>query len=186
TPKLFEGMTFEDYKTTDPDGSKKQNVLNAVINYYNSACLNYLYGYNLILIGNPGTGKTMLSSILANMLVRSYFQAKFINIVDMFEEIKATFNNTGKIQTKEYIDNYKNAEYLFIDDLDKKKTPTDYVKETLYAIFNYRVENQLPIVISANSDLTALDKIFDEVIISRLVHKATVVLFTHGNERLKR
>lgn len=184
-PRLFEGMTFDDYNINNPGKEEKSRVLGSVKTYYYNACLNYLQGYNLLLLGKPGTGKTMLSSILATLLADDCFNIQFVNIVDLFEEIKDTFNNTGKIRTKQYIDRYKCADFLFIDDIDKKKTPTDYIKEVLYSIFNYRVENQLPSVISANSDLANLDKIFDEVIISRLVHNATVVMFTHGNERLK-
>lgn len=178
-------MTFEDYRIQNPASDKKQKVLNAVKDYYNDICFNYLRGNNLLLLGNWGTGKTMLSSILANKCADLCFGVKFINVVDMFEEIKDTFNNTGKIKTKYYINNHKKGEILFLDDIDKKQQPTDYIKEIFYSIINYRVENELPTVISANSNLAELDKIYGEAIVSRLAENARVVLFTHNNERLK-
>jgi len=185
TPPIFNGMTFEDYNTSGSNSQIKQNALNAVKEYFDKVYLNFLKGGNLLLLGKSGTGKTMLMSILAKMIAAKGFNVKFINIVNLFENIKDTFNNRGIISTKGYIDTFRKADFLFLDDLDKKENPTDYVKETLYATINDRTERRCPIIISANNDLNALDKMFDEVIISRLVQNAVVVLFTQENERLK-
>ena len=182
-PKIFEGMTFEDYKTQGTDKPEKERVLNAVVNYYANRCMNFLEGNNLLLLGKSGTGKTMLMTILANLLAKDCFSVLFVNFVELFENLKETFYKESKISTKEFVDIYRKADFLFIDDLDKKK-PAEYTKEILYAIVNYRVENRLATIFSANSDLKALDEMFGEVITSRIAQNATAVLFTHKNERL--
>ncbi len=183
TPSNFAGLTFEDYRTTEPNAAKKQKVLNAVKDYYTNCIYNYLTGTNLLLIGNYGTGKTMLSSILCRQIAAKCFICKFINIVNLFEEITATFYDKGKVKTSEYIDRYKKADFLFLDDIDKRE-PTEYIKQILYSLVNYRVENELPIIISANDMLDKLEQKFGEAIISRLVEKSKVVLFEQQNERL--
>lgn len=183
TPKKFAGLTFEDYRTTDPNAGAKQKVLKAVKDYYANCIYNYLSGTNLLLIGNYGTGKTMLASILCRQIAAKCFNCKFINIVDLFEEITATFYGNGKVNTTDYINRYKKADFLFLDDIDKRE-PTDYIKQILYSVVNYRVENELPVVISANAMLNELEQKFGEAIISRLVEKSRVVLFEQANERL--
>lgn len=183
TPKNFAGLTFDDYRITDPQAAAKGKVLNAVKNYYTNCVYNFLTGTNLLLIGNYGTGKTMISSILCRQIAAKCFNCKFINIVDLFEEITATFNSKGKVNTTDYINRYKKADFLFLDDIDKRD-PTDYIKQVLYSVVNYRVENELPVVISANSMLNELEQKFGEAIISRLVEKSKVVLFEQANERL--
>jgi len=93
------------------------------------------------------------------------------------------FYGNGKVNTTDYINRYKKADFLFLDDIDKRE-PTDYIKQILYSVVNYRVENELPVVISANAMLNELEQKFGEAIISRLVEKSRVVLFEQANERL--
>lgn len=183
TPKIFEGLKFEDYVTDNPS---QFNALNSVKKYSDEAIQNFLRGKNLILLGNYGTGKTMLMSILVKSIAEKYlFYSKFINAVDLIQKIKDSFNNNNQKTTAELLEGFKKVEFLFIDDIDKIK-PTDYTRELIYGLVNYRIENELPLVISANNKLEILDaEYFGEAIVSRLVQKSEVVEFTHENKRFQ-
>lgn len=180
-PPCFQGMDFLSYKTTTKE---QQQVLKAVQAYSKDAIKNYLNGTNLILLGNYGTGKTMLISILCDFLAENYlFKNKFINAVDLVTKIKNTFSESSTISALKLAEVYKKADFLFIDDIDKIN-PTDFVRELMYSIVNYRIENQLPLIISGNHTLEELDeKFFGEVVVSRIVQRGITVQFKGKNMR---
>lgn len=184
TPRKFQGMVFEHYKT---ENESQKRALNGVLEYYNQAVKNYLTGMNLILFGNYGTGKTMLMSILCRALAKDYlFKCQFVNVVDFMNEIKNTFSNSNDKTAKQILDGYCKSEFLFLDDIDKIK-PTEYAKEVIYSLVNYRTEYELPTVISANHTPEELDSnYFDEAIISRLadINNSKIIQFSHNNKRL--
>lgn len=183
TPNKFEGMDFDSY-IIESESEKKG--FNAVFEYYNQAVKNYIVGMNLILLGKYGTGKTMLMSILCESLAWEYlFSCKFVNAVDFIQKIVSTFGTSDKT-VEGVIDNYKMAQFLFLDDIDKVK-PSDYVREIFYAVVNYRTEHELPTIISANHSFEELDeKFYGEAIVSRLIQDAKIVNFTHQNRRFQR
>lgn len=180
TPDLFNGYDLYFYEIENESQKKGFDI---VSDYYKNAVKNFLFGTNLIILGNYGTGKTALISVLCNLLTEEFFfDCRFVNIVDLFDIVKASFSSLS-IDTLKLIEIYKKADFLFLDDIDKK-TPTSYAKELVYSIVNSRVENELPTIITANHDLEDLDKNFyGEATISRLVHKSKIVLFTHKNKR---
>ena len=81
TPEIFEGMGFEDYLI---ESESEQKGFKIVSEYYNQAVQCFLTGMNLILLGNYGTGKSMLMSILCNALASEYFfSCKYANAVKL-------------------------------------------------------------------------------------------------------
>ncbi len=184
TPKNFEGMSFKHY-LTENDSQKK--VLSGVNSYYDNGIKNYLTGTNLFLFGNYGTGKTMLMSILCRALARDYlFCCRYINIVKLLSEIKDSLSFSSDRKANTIFNLYAKADFLFLDDIDKIK-PTDFAKEVIYALVNYRTENELPTVVSANHSPSELDsQYFGEATISRLadISKSKVIHFSHENKRL--
>ena len=180
-PAKYKGMDFGDFRTETPEQKK---VFNLVQSYFKESIKNYLIGKNLILTGNYGTGKTLFMSILANRLTYDYgFNVLYINSVELVNEIKDSFNTTVKITTKQVLDKYNSADFLFIDDIDKIN-PTDYVRELMYSIVNSRYESEKPIIISSNNPLEILDeKYFGEAVVSRLLEKSIEVQFNSKNER---
>jgi len=184
TPRKFEGMDFKHYLTKN---ESQKRALNGVLEYHKNGVKNFLTGMNLFLFGNYGTGKTMLMSILCRRLAKEYlFACRFVNIVDFMNEIKDTFNASNNKTTSKTLDGYCKSEFLFLDDIDKIK-PTDYSKEVIYSLVNYRTEHELPTIISANHSPEELDsKFYNEAIISRLadINNSKIIQFSHENKRL--
>ena len=183
-PPNFAGMQFADYKITSPS---QKNALQQVKKYGVEAFENYLFGKNLFLIGNYGTGKTMLMSILARYIASEMLaKVSFINAVDLMNEIKDAFNPSTSKTALGVIDDYKKSHFLFLDDIDKIN-PTEYIKELLYSIVNYRTEHELPTITSANHNLEELEGLFGEATVSRLANKdkTVIVQFQHQNWRVE-
>lgn len=181
-PQKFRGFEFSDFKI---DFKEQQQVLNAVKSYADDGIKNYLCGENLLLIGNYGTGKTMLMSILCEELVYRYrLRCRYFNAVELLYKVKNTFNTTSKYTTEQILKEYREPEFLFIDDIDKLN-PTDYVKELMYGFVNYRIEKRLPTIISANSSVETLDtQFFGEAVVSRLIEHSKEIIFDFKNMRI--
>ena len=181
-PQKFKGLDFSDFKITVKE---QQQVLNAVKSYADDGIKKYLCGENLLLIGNYGTGKTMLMSILCDEFIYRYrLGCRYFNAVELLYKVKNTFNTSSKYTTEQILKTYRDPEFLFIDDIDKLN-PTDYVKELMYGIVNYRIEKRLPTVISANSSVETLDsQYFGEAVVSRLVEHSKEIIFNFKNMRI--
>lgn len=181
-PQKFKGLNFSDFKITLKE---QQQVLKIVKSYADDAITKYLSGENMLLIGNFGTGKTMLMSILCEELIYRYrFACRYFNAVELLYKVKNTFDAKSKYSTEEILKQYREPEFLFIDDIDKLN-PTDYVKELIYGIVNYRIEKRLPIIISANSTIETLDtQFYGEAVISRLIENSKEIIFNFKNMRI--
>lgn len=180
-PIKYTGMRFEDYKEYEPTDARVKKL---IIGYYNDAIKNYLTGKCLILTGNPGTGKTMLMTILTESLIREYmFSARYANCVELINEIQDTYSSNTPKSTLSVLNKYRDADFLFIDDLDKINSTPD-ARKLVYSIINDRYERVLPTVISANSSVDVLDEeYFQEPTVSRLLERSVEVSFTQKNRR---
>jgi DNA replication protein DnaC len=78
-PVKYRGIDFDSYIT---DISEQTKVKDGVFTYYKDGIKNFLTGENLILTGNYGTGKTMLMSILSNIIIVDFsLRVRYINAV---------------------------------------------------------------------------------------------------------
>lgn len=116
-------------------------------------------------IGGVGSGKTYLSAAIANTVICRWhipkweaervangnpvrsFSVRFTSAVDLFEKLKGAYSkgNSGEDITGEY----KNVPLLVLDDLGAEKT-TDWTRERLFEIIDYRYNEELPIIITTN------------------------------------
>lgn len=181
-PIKYEGKTFADFSAKTP---RLAEIKTAVADYAKKVFDNFLFGKNLGLIGNYRTGKTLLMSVLSQMFA-SDFSCKFVNMNEFMREIKSTFDdNSASVEA--VIKKYATVDFLFLDDIDKVK-PSDFTREIMYAVVNYRTEHELPIIFAANNTLEKLDaEFYGEAIISRLAdrEKARVIMFNVENWSLQ-
>lgn len=134
-------------------------------------------GKGLYLYGNVGTGKTHLVAAIANYIIEEkHRQAVFVNHITLLNRIKQSFD-TGEDITSWY----KKAPLLIIDDIGKSKV-TDWVREVIYDIVNYRYENELSSVFTSNYDLETLANMIGLATVSRISEACQVHQFG-GNDR---
>ena len=126
-------------------------------------------GPSLLFFGNPGLGKTFLSSCISKSLLDSgkkvYYQSAS-NIFDSYE--KYYFDKTKQSSHERELNLLLNVDLLIIDDLGTEhinKVTTPF----LFKILNHRVVNKKKMIISTNLSLTQLKEIYSERVISRLI-----------------
>src|SRR5690606_28331605 len=93
----------------------------------------------LVLLGEPGCGKTHLSMAVANQLLQQHVPVLYFQHVEGFSEMKDMLKSEDGI--KKRLDQMKKVQLLVWDDLWKRKKgqePRPWEFETVFEILNYR------------------------------------------------
>lgn len=117
---------------------------------------------NLFLTGGIGTGKTHLAASIAHYVAEQGIAVKFGNVTDIFQAVRKSFSTNEDALTE-----IKTVPVLILDDLGKEMN-TEWVKETVYSVINYRYEHLLSTIITTNMTMKELANKFGDATISRL------------------
>ena len=136
---------------------------------------------NIIMVGNCGTGKTMLAHCIANSFTTSIV-ATASGIGRAFRDNMAS----GAGTEREIIDAItKDCEYLVIDEIGTYKL-TDYEYRMINEIIDIRYELMLPTALVSNLDLDNLKSVLGERVIDRMrSDNGMLVAFTWESSRGK-
>jgi DNA replication protein DnaC len=133
------------------------------------------------IFGDTHTGKTILAvAILIEAEKRAYLSGVsihsiIVNVEDMMDRLKASFDNETPETTYQLIESYKTADVLVLDDFGLTQ-PTEWVYRKLYQIINHRWENMLMTIYTSNNDLKQVEAIFkDSRIVSRIQRQCVIV-----------
>lgn len=118
-------------------------------------------------------------SILLTPKVLNY---KFTSLVRFYMNINDTFSN-NQLSVKQVYDNYKNVDFLIIDDIGKDK-PTDWSFTMFSELINDRHNDKKITIITSNLSLKrlALEKYIDDRVKRRLGYYKKL-LVPHYNEK---
>lgn len=122
----------------------------------------------LMLQGQVGSGKTHLAAAIANSLVDANKNVLFLVVPDFLDEIRMSYDNMGEFTEMELMNSAKNAGVLILDDLGAHNF-SEWTRNKLFSLINYRINNDLPMVITTNLHLAELQNILGERIISRII-----------------
>lgn len=126
-----------------------------------------------------GNGKTTWSTKIAKeYILKSACKQEFIdlvyfvNVADYLESLKQCFN--GNKSTEEVERPLKECKLLILDDIGVEKS-SEWVIERLYAVINYRVNEEKSMIITSNLTLTELSQKLNDRIASRINGSCKVV-----------
>jgi DNA replication protein DnaC len=184
----FRSKTFENYEANRiPEGEK---ILSCAREYAEKITTSTWGGTNwMVLLGEPGCGKTHLSMAVANQLIRQQVPVLYFQHVEGFSEMKDMLRNEHGI--KKRLDQMKKVQLLVWDDLWKRKKgyePRPFEYETVFEVLNYRYLNLLPTIISSEKmpqELLEIDKAIGSRILERGKRHLVVVEGLENNYRLK-
>lgn len=152
--------TFDDYKT------KEQWQINC-----KQKAMNYVKSNNkewFIMCGQSGAGKTLLCSIIVNSMIEQNHIVQYITWTDFISKLKRDVMGDNTNLVSDYLDELKNVEILFIDELLKKFNEADL--KYIIEIINYRYINNLQTIITSERNIDELLEI-DEATFGRVIEK---------------
>lgn len=137
----------------------------------------------LYITGPVGSGKTFLACCIANALLEGGREVLFLVVPDLLDEIKATYDYQQQTAYSEQdlLDTARKVELLILDDLGAHNY-TEWVRNKIYSIINYRVNHQLPTIITSNISLEDLDNFLGERTTSRIFQMCKGYLLTVDND----
>lgn len=120
---------------------------------------------NLILTGNPGTGRTMLASIAINEACRNLRTAFYTTEQKLYREFR-TLLSTPERESR-LINHYGNIDFLAIDELGRS-AGSEFEARILAEIIDDRYKNQKATMICTNMTKNELEQYLGDNIIRRI------------------
>ncbi len=109
----------------------------------------------LLLMGVYGCGKTHLAAAVANDAISLGIPTLFTTVPDLLDWLRYTYGQAEETFEQRF-ERIRNIDLLVLDDLGTQNA-TDWSKEKLFQIINYRYANQLPTVLTTNQSLEDME-----------------------------
>ena len=176
TPILYRGKTFDDILTYEIGKSKEQQEkVKALLQRFATQFKSPLVlGYNLVLLGDPGTGKTLYARVIMRTLIEAHFHVRYFYCDDLLTKYKETSDLKFWIE----------PDLLIIDELElSHRTPA--VKRDLFRILNARYENRRPVLLISNDDEKTFKQNAEEKLWQRFLENGKVIVLSWSSYRVK-
>lgn len=131
----------------------------------------------LMLVGQVGSGKTFLAAAICNELIDAEMEVMFMVVPDFLDELRAWFSKSNKgfkenmaetLEKEPPMEKARRVPLLVLDDLGAHNY-TDWTRNTIYSLLNYRMNYRLPLIITTNLSLQELDNYLGERTTSRII-----------------
>jgi DNA replication protein DnaC len=145
-PARFRGCTFDDFFVPSDNSSLQMALVKA-----RGFTSQYpLVEKGLLLIGNPGVGKTHLTvAILKELMAQKGTQSLFCSFPELLERLQESYDPVSLRTKSEILEPVLETEVVAIDDLGARRV-SDWVEDTVTYILNYRYNEKKPTLLTSN------------------------------------
>lgn len=149
-PLNYHNAAFDNFKLPT-DNPTARNGLSIVMNTVRSYAREFPQTEKpgLLLVGDPGIGKTHLAVAALRALISKGFEGVFFDYQNLFEKIKAGYDPASGSSNREAYRSALDCEILLLDDLGAHRV-TDWVEDTVTSIITYRCNHKKPLIATTN------------------------------------
>jgi len=149
-PPLYRNASFDNFvlPRDNPIGHRElANVLLTVKAFSREFPTGRYLG--LLLIGDPGTGKTHLAVAALRVLISRGFEGLFFDYQNLLDRIRSGFDQASGSSDREAYRFALDTEVLLLDDLGAHRV-SEWVEDTVTGIITYRCNNRKPLIATTN------------------------------------
>ncbi|MBT2735325.1 ATP-binding protein [Bacillus sp. ISL-7] len=182
-----------------PEDLKNAEFKNFYVEHYGSvyeakrAAMDYVKAFqvvekrhNLLIMGNPGTGKTHLATAIARTLKKQGYLVGHLTTGMLLSKIKATYQKGASTTEERILNDLKKFELLVLDDLGSEARNSDefdWSKNKLFEIVNLRIGK--PTIYTSNFNVQHLPTAIGERVYSRLYNNNKFIKLVTDDYRKK-
>lgn len=178
-PMRFIGKTMADYKSATEAQCKVKAIAQ---DYVDRFAVHREKGSTLILAGTPGTGKSLLSMLIAQDICRKGIGVKYTTCSGMILAIRRTWGKEGEGRETDVLDGFKETNLLVLDEVGAQ-AGTENEKNLLFEVLDARYAEMRPTIIATNLNKPAFQEFVGDRIWDRLVEVGRWVPFAWESYR---
>ena len=148
---LYRNASFDNFVVPGPENPIARRELTTVL----MAVKRYVDHFpddsrpGLLLVGEPGSGKTHLAVAALRKIVEKGFECLFCDYQNLLDRIRSGYDPSSNSSDKEAYRVALDTEVLLLDDLGAHRV-TDWVEDTVNSIVTYRCNHRKPLIATTN------------------------------------
>jgi DNA replication protein DnaC len=148
-PPLYAQASFESF-----DAVGELDLVWRTVRAYTREFNPFASKSGLLLMGEPGTGKTHLAVAALRALLVKGFEGVFFDYQHLLEQVRASYDPASGSMDREVLRTALDTDVLLLDDLGAHRV-TPFAQDTVTYIITYRCNNKKPLIATTNLSDTA-------------------------------